>query len=79
MLAERLGRRHRLLQRAFTRPAIHPPRQRLQQVARILVIAAPEDRRSLRRQPVGRIGLQRVVANDKRFRRRHPGLGTPAG
>ena len=79
MPVKSLGRRRRLLPRPLTRRPIHPPRQRLQQVARILVIPAPENRRPLRRQPASRVGLQRVIGDDDRFRRRHPGLGTPAG
>ena len=53
-------------------------RDRLQQLARVLEIAAPQDRRAFARQAIGRIGGHLVVADHDALRRRVAAFRAPA-
>ncbi len=57
--------------------AIGPARQRLQQLPRILEVAAPQDGRAFARQPVSRIGRQGIVAGHHAPGRRGAAFGAP--
>lgn len=75
MQVERIdaGRGFRLLRFAFD-----TARHRLQELARILEVALPDERGALASETVGRIGREAVVGGHRALRRLHAGFGTPA-
>ena len=58
--------------------SIYAARHRLQQLARVLEVAPPQDRSAFAREVVGGVGGHRVIAEDDPFRRGRAALGTPA-
>ena len=57
--------------------AIDAACHRLQELARVLEVAPPQDRSAFACEVVGGVGRHRVVADDDAFRRGRAALGTP--
>src|SRR3990170_5958913 len=62
-----------------TRTTVNAPRQRLQQLARILEVPSPQQRSALAGEVIGGVGRRAVVGDDDAPGGRHAALGAPTG